>query len=266
MKSSAAERSSAVVEKVGQIRRAVLACVELASGREKEEKEDDMVGLKSDLVLAGVERREREVSVQESMKSTTQGTTTTNSGGGWKRGDGERWTVTQEEVGERGEVLLSHVCGLVFDAVTEMVARSHCQLSCGLRRGAERDAVPEPVTAKLSRSFVDLTGQRMVRFQDSQTVNNPRALLADMSHSEYSIPPLQLEAQIRLSVPRFHMEPRLSNIHASFFQLTSVILSLLRRLCWWAGPGAGREFLVMWDASGAVDLIHSEILDRFRCG
>ena len=260
MKSSVAKRESDVREKVAGIRKAVLVCVELARSGEVD-REGEIAGLKGHLMLAGVEgdeKTEKKVSEQQSTRSTT-GATTSSRGGG---GEVERWRVTGD-IGEEGEAILSYVCGLVFDSVTEMMGRSHCQLSCGLRRGeSERDPLPPTVPAKLSRSFVDLSGQKTVRFHDSQTVDNPRSILGGFSES--SPPPLQFEANIRLSVPRFHMEPRLSDIHASFFQLSSFMLSLLRDLVWWAGPGAGREFLVMWDASGAVEHMHSEILERFK--
>ena len=281
MKSSVMKRQRQIRDEVADIQRAVLACIEIARGEEREE-EEGLAGLRSDLVLAGVDRdREKtgsdrsgqKTSKHQSSHSSKGNTTTaTSSHGGWgRREGGGGWRVTRD-VGEGGEATLSYICGLVFNAVTETVARSLFQLSSGLRRGEgggereKEESVQNRVIGKLSRSFVDLSGQRTVRFQDSQTVNNPRSVLEELSHStgSHSVPQLQLEARILLSVPRILMEPRLSEIHALFYQLTSVLLSLLNELSWWAGPGAGREFLVMWDASGAVEVVHSEIFDKFR--
>ena len=276
MKSLVVKRASEVREKVAAVQRATLACIEIARGGGGEgEGEGRVADLRSGLLLAGVERKKEGKGFQssgsrtskQSSHSTRVHTTTASSHGGWARREGG-WRV-REEVGEGGKATLSYICGLVFNAVTEMVARSHCQLSAGLRGegGRERDLPAETVTGKLSRSFLDLTGQRTIRFQDSQTVDNPRAVLTEFSRkylSESSVAPLRLEARIKLSVPRLLMEPRLSDVHSFLFQLTSVTLALLDDLCWWAGPGAGREFLVMWDASGAVEHMHSEILERFR--
>ena len=243
-----------------------------------------MASLKSNLLLAGVSKEEscskgessssrRHVSKQQSMQSMCM-TTTSSSHGGGRRGEGGRGEegedgeedVRTREVGEAGEDTLSHVCGLVFNAVCKMIARSHSQMSAGLGGAEEgrQETSPEVVVGRLSRSFVDLTGQKTVRFQYSQTVDNPRAVFADFAHRFDSVPPLKLEAQIQLSVPRIHMEPRLSDIHVHLAQVTSVLLSVLHKLSWWAGPGAGREFHVIWDASGAVDHMHNEILERFR--
>ena len=273
---------SEVKDAVAGIQRAVLACIEVARGGEGEG-EEGFAGLRSNLVLAGVERDPGKTDRQktgpkvssklQSSRSTRANTTTASSQGGWRERE-RGWRVTGD-VGEGGEATLSYVCGLVFNAVTEMVALSLCQLSTGLRRkrgegdGGGEESSENRVIGQLSRSFVDLSGQRTVRFQDSQTVDNPRAVLAEFSHrnrSKFSetVPQLQLEARVLLSVPRLLMKPRLSDIHSLFYQLTSLLLSLLNELCWWAGPGAGREFLVMWDASGAVALIHSEIFERFR--
>ena len=280
MKSSVVRRMSEVRGAVAGIQRAVLACIEIARGGEREG-EEGFAGLRSNLVLAGVERDPGKTDKQktgpnvskQSSQSTRANTTTASSQGGWRERE-RGWRVTGD-VGEGGEATLSYVCGLIFNAVTKMVARSLYQLSTGLRRkrdegdGGEEESSKSRVIGQLSRSFVDLSGQRTVRFQDSQTVDNPRAVLAEFSHrsrSKFSetIPQLQLEARVLLSVPRLLMEPRLPDIHSLFYQLTSLLLSLLNELCWWAGPGAGREFLVMWDASGAVALIHSEIFERFR--
>ena len=281
MKSSVMKRQRQIRDEVADIQRAVLACIEIARGEEREE-EEGLAGLRSNLVLAGVDRdREKtgsdrsgqKTSKHQSSHSSKGNTTTaTSSHGGWgRREGGGGWRVTRD-VGGGGEATLSYICGLVFNAVTETVARSLFQLSSGLRRGEgggereKEESAQNRVIGKLSRSFVDLSGQRTVRFQDSQTVNDPRSVLEELSHStsSHSVPQLQLEARILLSVPRILMEPRLSEIHALFYQLTSALLSLLNELSWWAGPGAGREFLVMWDASGAVEVVHSEIFDKFR--
>ena len=271
MKSSVVRRLSQVRDSVAKIQRAVLVCIEIARGGEGEG-EEGLAGLRSNLVMAGVEREQGktdgrktgpQVSKPQSFQSTRVNTTATSSHRGWSKREGGGWRVT-EDVGEGGEATLSYVCGLVFNAVTEAVARSLYQLSTGLNRGRGRNEETSQNIGQLSRSFVDLSGQRTVRFQDSQTVDSPRAVLAHFSHSETPPPLLQLEARVLLSVPRIHMDPRLSDLHALFYQLTSLLLSILNNLCWWAGPGAGREFLVMWDASGTVELIHSQILENFR--
>ena len=273
MKSCVMKRFSEVRSQVAGIKRAVLGCVVIANDKDelKEGGEREMVNLRSNLVLAGVERdiisqgkpqRSTGHVSSKSIHSTRVTTTCTSSSHGGRKE--ERDEVG--EVGDGGEDTLSYVCGLVFNSVSEMIARSYSQLSGGLRGGVEeRDQrFKDVVVGTLSRSFVDLTGQKTLRFQDSQTVNNPRALLADFASRSYSIPPLRLQAEVQLSIPRTQMDPRLSDIHVHLMQLTSILISVLHNLSWWAGPGAGRQFQVIWDASGAIDHMHSEILERFR--
>ena len=288
MKSSILRNTSSLVSRVSRLRRAVLTVIAIARGRETGEIAD----LKGDLLLARLTGKGGGGSKLTSQSSfhgsklqslqSTRVTTTNSSRGGWK---GERGREEEEEEGAEGEgemdgvgeEALSYICGLVFNAVCEAVARSHCQMYAGLRagpgggdrKGRESGGADSPQSVdQMSRSCVDLSGQKTVRFRDPQTVDNPRAVLADMSlkfYSHSSIPPLRLEARIQLSIPRIHMEPQLSDIHMRFVQVTSAFLSVLRNLSWWAGPGAGREFHVMWDASGAVDHMHTEILQSCRC-
>ena len=258
----------------------MLATIAIAGGHE-------MADLKSNLLLAGLNKYGGQegsqnsaalhVTKQHSIQSTCI-TTTSSSHGGRRveegRSEGVRGEEDEEDeelgrtkVDEAGEEALSYVCGLVFNAVCEAIARSHSQFSMGLAAGMgdEERSFEEAVT-KLSRSFVDLSGQRTVRFQGSQTVDNPRAVLAEFVRKSRScsVPSLRLKGQIRLSIPRTHMEPLLSDMHTQLIQITSVLLSVLRNLSWWAGPGCGREFHVMWDASGAVDQMYVEILERFK--
>ena len=284
MKSSILRNAASLVSRVSRLRRAVLTAIAIARGRETGEIAD----LKGDLLLArltGEGRGGSKVTSQssfhgsklQSLQSTRVTTTNSSRGGGkGERGREEEGAEGEGEMDGVGEEALSYICGLVFNAVCEAVARSHCQMYAGLRaglgggdrKGRESGGADSPSVDQMSRSCVDLSGQKTVRFRDPQTVDNPRAVLADMSlkfYSHSSIPPLRLEARIQLSIPRIHMEPRLSDIHIQFVQVTSALLSVLRNLSWWAGPGTGREFHVMWDASGAVDHMHTEILQSCRC-
>lgn len=267
MKSSIVKNATSLLKQAANIRRAVLAAIAIVGGDE----DVVMADLKGNLLLAGLckgresSKEESQGSFRHSSKQSAPSTRVTPLGS--SRG-GEK---EEGEMGEAGEGVLSSVCGLVFNAVCEVIARSHSEMSAGLRglaaQGNGGEKSTDVMVDKLSRSFVDLSGQKTVRFQDEQQVDNPRAVLADFSrrfHSQTSIPPLRLEAHIQLSIPRIHMEPRLSDIHLHLVQMTSVLLSVLRNLRWWAGPGAGREFHVIWDASGAVDYMHSEILERFK--
>ena len=289
MKSSVIDKSRILRRRVSGIRRAVLACIALARGGsgEMEGEGETVASLRSGLLLSGVTRESgmsrgdslssgQKVSKQQSAESVRVAVSHGGRRVEGERGEGggaeeevEVWRVTG--MAEEGEDTLSYVCGLVFNAVCEALSCSHSLLTVGLRGGGGgegREEMPsETPDGKFSRSFVDLTGQKTVRFQDSQTVDNPRTVLADFAcrfRSNTSIPPLKLDAQIRLSVPRIHMEPRLCDTHYHVDQVTSVLLSVLHKLSWWAGPGAGHEYHVIWDASGAVDHMHTEILEIFR--
>lgn len=236
----------------------------VGEGRSKQESRQSTV----------VGSKPQSVSVYSGRVPTTAGSSQGIGEGG--KGGGEEW---EEEggvvVGEAGEEMLSHVSGLVFNAVCEMISRSHCQLCAGLGReggkeevgGREKESFSLRGAGDMSRSFVDLGEQRTVSLQSMKPVDNPRAILEDFSqrfHSHSSIPRVRLEVKVQFSIPRIHMEPRLSDVHSEVAQVTSVLLSLLHKLFWWAGPDAGRTFYSVYDASGAADHMQDQVLGAFR--
>ena len=200
MKSSILRNAASLVSRVSRLRRAVLTAIAIARGQETGEIAD----LKGELLLArltgeggGGSKVTSQSSFHGSKLQSLQSTrvTTTNSSRGG--GKGERGREEEEEEGAEGEgemdgfgeEALSYICGLVFNAVCEAVARSHCQMYAGLRagpgggdrKGRESGGADSPSVDQMSRSCVDLSGQKTVRFRDPQTVDNPRAVLADMS-------------------------------------------------------------------------------------
>ena len=286
MKTSLASASSNLLHQVATIKRAIMAVVAIASegGEGRTRLEEGLSPLTRSQAGGGHSKGEesrqsmvvgskpQSVSVHSARAPTTAG----SSQEGGRRGGGEEWGEGCV-VGEAGEEVLGHVSGLVFSAVCEMVSRSHCQLCRGLWGEGEQGQVggggEESASLRgagdMSRSFVDLSEQRTLSLLSMRPVDNPRAVLEDFSQrfrSHSSIPRVQLEAKIQFSIPRIHMEPRLSDIHSEVAQVTSVLLSVLHKLSWWAGPDAGRTFYSVYDASGAADHMQGQVLEAFRGG
>ena len=286
MKTSLASASSNLLHQVATIKRAIMAVVAIASegGEGRTRLEEGLSPLTWSQAGGGHSKGEesRQSTVvgskpqSVSVHSTRAPTTAGSSQEGGRRGGGEEWGEGCV-VGEAGEEVLGHVSGLVFSAVCEMVSRSHCQLCRGLwgegeqgqAGGGGEESASLRGAGDMSRSFVDLSEQRTLSLLSMRPVDNPRAILEDFSQrfrSHSSIPRVQLEAKIQFSVPRIHMEPRLSDIHSEVAQVTSVLLSILHKLSWWAGPDTGRTFYSVYDASGAADHMQGQVLEAFRGG
>ena len=186
----------------------------------------------------------------------------------------------EREMDKVAEDSLCYFCGLVFNAVCGMVARSHTQLcgalcsSCSVGRGGLWQGSGVGSGSRLSgtevtKSYVNLGKLKTVRFQNTTealVLDNPRDVVTNPNlRSRFSIPHLRLKVRIQFSIPRIHMEPLLSDIYKDVSELTSDLLSVLHKLVWWAGPSRGRSFYSMWDASGAVEYMYEEILQTFKC-
>ncbi|KAL5457324.1 hypothetical protein EMCRGX_G034572 [Ephydatia muelleri] len=157
------------------------------------------------------------------------------------------------ELNPLGEAVLGHFCKRVFDALSNVVVRSHDQLLGGL--GYKQDALEGQDPFSLTLRQDDHHGNCLNDFNNVPSSNNKQAVVTPC----YAVFPIQLLVDVKFSIPYIHIDPSLAAIRVHVAEVSSAILSVLHDARWWVGPDAGRSLYDIFEANGAIVHVKNEI-------
>ena len=177
------------------------------------------------------------------------------SGGGSQGLDGFTGMQTLSGMGDGAEEMLGHFCGLVFDAVSQTVLKSHGHFYHSLfQLQADVDS------ARLSEVKDTKRRQKTVTFD----ISNLEGEVHETKPTPQPSKTVQLVISIHFAIPRIHLEPSLKDVHSHLDDTSSSMLALLHKVTWWVGPNSGQSVHQVLQLSGAVRSLQESILQAIH--
>ena len=212
---------------------------------------------------------------KDSSKSTPQHDSHSVTLSGSSAGATKPSHVAVGTVSEAGEKVLSHFCKLVFEAVGNLVQRSHsqfCNALCGSstllvgHRAAGSEEEVEPGSFPKENKDQETRGsveRKLVTFQEPEMKDPPfyhPTKPACPSPTDARPPSLQLVVHIHFSTPRIHLNPTLEDVHSYLAHVSSSMVNVLHQITWWVEPNTHRSLHNDFEEKGTVELIQTSIL------
>ena len=187
-------------------------------------------------------------------------------------------------VSETGEKVLSHFCKLVFEAVGNLVHRSHsqfCNTLCGSSTllvghraaGSEEEVEPGSFPKEDKDRETKGSGEsKVVTFQEPEMKEPPfyqPTKPACPSPTDTRPPSLQLVVHVHFSTPRIHLNPTLEEVHSYLAHVSSSMVNVLHQITWWVEPNTHRSLHNDFEEKGTVESIQTSILRAIQgnlCG
>ena len=179
-------------------------------------------------------------------------------------------------VSETGEKVLSHFCELVFEAVSNLVQRSHSQFystlcdSSTLLVGqcATRPVDPGSFSEEDKGRETEGSGEsKIVSFQEPERKEPPfyePTKAACPSPMDPRPPSLQLVVHVHFSTPRIHLDPTLEEVHSYLANVSSAMMNVLHQITWWVEPSTRRSLHNDFEEKGTVELMQTNILHAIQ--
>ena len=184
-------------------------------------------------------------------------------------------------VSETGEKVLSHFCELVFEAVGNLVQRSHSQLcstlcdSSTVLVGQHATGPVDPGSFSKEDKDKETEGSgesKIVSFQEPEIKEPPfygptKAVCP--SPADPRPPSLQLVVHVHFLTPRIHLDPTLEEVHSHLAHVSSTMVNVLHQITWWVEPYTSRSLHNDFEEKGTVESIQTSILHAIQgnlCG
>lgn len=177
-------------------------------------------------------------------------------------------------VSETGEKVLSHFCELVFEAVSNLVQRSHSQFcstlydSNTLFVGQHATGPVDPGSFSKEDKETEGSGEsKIVSFQEPEMKEPPfyePTKAACPSPTDPRPPSLQLVVHVHFSTPRIHLDPTLEEVHSYLANVSSSMVNVLHQVTWWVEPNTSRSLHNDFEEKGTMEVTQTYILHAIQ--